>query len=49
MKNRSTKENIKEYGMQKTNSDVKKRQETGEKKKVTVRRDKLQKGKRKMK
>ena len=42
MKNRCTKENEKEYGMQKTNGDVKKRQETGEK--IRARRDKLQKG-----
>ena len=42
MKNRCTKENEK-YEMQNTNSDVKKRQETGKKKKITVRRDKLQK------
>ena len=43
MKNRCTKENEK-YEMQNTNSDVKKRQETGKKKQITVRRDKLQKG-----
>jgi len=30
------------------NSDVKKRQETGKKKKITVRRDKLQKGRKMM-
>ena len=43
MKNRCTKEKEKENGMQKkNNSDVKKRQETGEK--VRARRHKLQKG-----
>ena len=42
MQNRCMKENEKENGMQKTNSDVKKTQETGEK--IRVRRHKLQKG-----
>ena len=41
MKNRCTKENEKEYGIPKTNVDFKKRKQE---KKIRVRRDKLQKG-----